>query len=132
MLTKKSLFVKKFIKAGVRMGKFSLLMNRDIILKALSFLTSLGLAVASYFLTDTYKKMDDMRVDITQLQIKAEKIEENRFSVSDFVRAKEIIDSQIVATDKRVLILEEGQKTIKDYLFEIRSDIKEIKRDKGN
>ena len=42
-------------------------------------------------------------------------------------KAKEIIDSQIVATDRRVLVLEESQKTIREYLTEIRSDLKEIK-----
>lgn len=102
-------------------------MTRDILLKALSFLTSAGLAVASYFLTDTYQKMESMRDDITALQIKTEKIEGNQFSVNDFLKAREVIDSQIVSTDKRVLVLEESQKTIKEYLLDIRTDIKEMK-----
>ena len=102
-------------------------MSREKLLKILSLLTTIGVAVAGYFLTDTYKKMDAMRVDINDLQISSARVEGSRFSSSDFVRAKEIIDSQIVATDKRVLVLEESQKTIREYLTEIRSDLKEIK-----
>ena len=102
-------------------------MNRELLLKALSFLTSVGLAVAGYFLADTYQKMDKMRDDITSLQLHRERIEASQFSSVDFIKAKEIIDSQIVATDKRVLVLEESQKTIKEYLVEIRMDLKDIK-----
>lgn len=68
-----------------------------------------------------------MEGDITHLKLQAAEVSGSRFSSTDFVKAKEIIDSQIIATDKRVLILEESQKTIKEYLFEIRSDLKEIK-----
>lgn len=105
-------------------------MNRDLILKALSFFTSVGLAVSGYFLKDTYQKMDEMRKDITQLQIKTETTASNRFTSGDFVKAKENIDSQIIAADKRIIALEESQKTIKEYLVEIRSDLKEIKNDR--
>ena len=103
-------------------------MNRELLLKALSFLTAVGLAVSGWFLKDTYEKMYEMREDITELQISSERVSASRFSSSDFVKAKEIIDSQIIATDRRVLVLEESQKTIKEYLSEIRSDIKEIKQ----
>jgi hypothetical protein len=102
-------------------------MNRELLIKALSFLTSIGLAITGYFLADTYAKMDGMRKDITELQISSERVIASRFSSSDFVKAKEIIDSQIVATDKRVIALEESQKTIKEYLYEMRADIKDIK-----
>ena len=102
-------------------------MNRELLLKALSFLTSVGLAVSGYFLADTYQKMDKMRDDITDLQLHKERVESSRFSALDFIKAKDIIDSQIVSTDKRVLVLEESQKTIKEYLVEIKADLKEIK-----
>lgn len=105
-------------------------MNRDLLLKALSFFTSLGLAIASYFLTDTYKKMDEMRKDITQLQIHTERIETNKFSPVDFMKAREAIDSQLTSSDRRIISLEESQKTIKEYLVEMRADIKEIKNHK--
>ena len=68
-----------------------------------------------------------MREDITSLQMHKERIESSQFSVSDFIKARDIIDSQIVSTDKRVIALEESQKTIKEYLADIRSDLKEIK-----
>jgi len=106
-------------------------MNRELLLKALSFLTAVGLAVSGWFLKDTYAKMEAMRHDITELQISSEKINASRFSSMDFVKAKEIIDSQLVSTDRRVLVLEESQKTIKEYLSEIRSDIKAIKSTQG-
>jgi len=102
-------------------------MNRELLLKALSFLTSIGLAVASYFLTDTYKKMDDMRTDITELKIHKERAEASQFTAADFNRAKENIDAQIIATDRRVLILEESHKSIKELLVEIRGDLKDLK-----
>jgi hypothetical protein len=102
-------------------------MTKELLLKALSFLTSIGLAVSSYFLTDTYKKMDSMRSDITELQIKASRYEGSSLSSSDFIKAREVIDSQIVATDKRVIALEENNKMIREYLSEIKQDIKEIK-----
>ena len=72
--------------------------------------------------------MDAMRDDISELQISSARVEGNRFSATDFVKAKEIIDSQIVATDKRVLVLEESQKVVKEYLIEIKADLKEIKQ----
>jgi hypothetical protein len=102
-------------------------MNKELLLKALSFLTSIGLAVASYFLTDTYQKMDSMRSDITELQIKAGKLEGSSFSSSDFIKAREVLDSQIVATDKRVIALEENNKAIKEILTEMKQDLKDIK-----
>jgi hypothetical protein len=102
-------------------------MNKELLLKALSFLTSIGLAVASYFLTDTYQKMDSMRSDITELQIKAGKLEGSSFSSNDFIKAREVLDSQIVATDKRVIALEENNKAIKEILTEMKQDLKDIK-----
>lgn len=103
-------------------------MTRDLLIKALSFLTSVGLAVSGYFLADTYAKMDDMRKDITQLQLHAERVDSNKFSPTDFMKAREVIDSQLISTDRRIIALEEGQKTIKEYLTEMRTDIKDIKK----
>lgn len=102
-------------------------MNKEVLLRILSLLTAIGVAVSGWFLKDTYQKMDSMRTDIGALQIASARVEGSRFSSSDFVKAKEIIDAQIVSTDRRVLVLEESQKTIREYLQEIRTDLKEIK-----
>lgn len=102
-------------------------MNREIFLKILTGLTTIGLAVSSWFFNETFQRIQTMENDIGNLKLQAAEVSGSRFSSSDFVKAKEIIDSQIVATDKRVLVLEESQKTIKEYLFEIRADLKEIK-----
>ena len=102
-------------------------MNREILLKILSFLTTIGVALSGWFFNDAYAKMDAMREDITSLQLHRERVESSQFSVTDFIKARDIIDSQIVATDKRVIALEESQKTIKEYLSEIKGDVKEIK-----
>lgn len=102
-------------------------MNREIFIKILTFLTTIGLAVSGWFFNETFQRMNTMEQDIGELQIYAVKDEASKFSSSDFIKAKEIIDAQIVSTDKRVLIMEESNKAIKEHLLEIKEVLREIK-----
>lgn len=102
-------------------------MSRDLLLKTLSFFTSIGLAVSGYFFTQTFQKMDEMRHDITALQIHASRMEVSAIAHPELSRVRDNLDTRITEGNQRIISLEENNKIIREFLVEIRSDIKQIK-----
>lgn len=95
--------------------------------KIFSIIISIAIAVSGYFLNSTFNTMQDMENRIYTLEIDSAKTSGSRFTSSDFVDAKKVIDNQILAADKRIIILEEQNKAIRDLLNEIKLDLKELK-----
>lgn len=107
-------------------------MSRDLLLKALSFFTSIGLAVSGYFFTQTFQKMDEMRHDITALQIHASRMEVSAIAHPELGRVRDSLDTRITEGNQRIISLEENNKIIREFLVEIRADIKQIKEGQGH
>ncbi len=95
--------------------------------KALSILTSIGLAVSGWFLNSAYDSLQGLERRVQQVELFQAQTNGNRFTSGDFVKAKETIDTQFLAQDRRITILEENLKTIRDILLEMKEDIKELK-----
>ncbi|MDB4314427.1 hypothetical protein N9955_00080 [bacterium] len=102
-------------------------MNRELLLRALSFLTTLGLVVAGWFLKDTYQSMESMKTDITLLQIQTANLEKTALSNSSFIESKELINAKIALNDKRVSIVENNFNNLLTILNEVKRDVKDIK-----
>ena len=95
--------------------------------KAFSILTSIGLAVSGWFLNQAYAKMQEGEGRGQKVELVQATNEGNRFTSNDFVTAKGTIDNQFLAQDRRITILEENLKSIREILLELKGDIKEIK-----
>lgn len=105
--------------------------EKAILYKVITFITSgvitIMLSISGWFIKENMNNIAECRKDITELKLNAERTAGNRFTSSDFVKAKEIIDQQQLTIDRRVTILEENTRSIKDLMIEIKADLKEIK-----
>jgi len=104
--------------------------EKSILYKLITFITSgvitIMLSISGWFIKENMNNIAECRKDIAELKLNAERTAGNRFTSSDFVKAKEIIDQQQLTVDRRVTILEENTRTIKDLIIEIRADVKEM------
>ena len=105
--------------------------EKAILYKIITFITSgvitIMLSISAYYIKENSSSIAECRRDIATLKLNHAQTDSNRFTSGDFVKAKEIIDSQQLILDRRVTILEENTRTIKDWMLEIKSDLKEIK-----
>jgi hypothetical protein len=99
----------------------------NLLLKALTTITSIGLAVSAFFLTKTYDRLDTLDKQYQELRVENIKITSSLFTSKEFNHAKSIIDQNLVNNDRRLLVLEENTKVTNSLLQEIRQDIKGIK-----
>ena len=95
--------------------------------KALSVVMSIGLAISGWFLTTAYGELNTLNNRVQAVELIQASTTANRFTSGDFVKAKEIIDQQQLAIDRRITILEENMKNIKDILAEIKADLKALR-----
>lgn len=100
--------------------------ERGYLLKGLSLATSIGLAISSYFLADCYTRLGAVESNVINLRIDAATVSSNRFTSGDFVKAKSQIDEVQLQNERRILTLEEHNKSIQALLQEIRADVKEL------
>lgn len=105
--------------------------EKQLLYKILAFVMSaviaISIAVTGYFVNDNVNQINACTQEIQELKINAATVAGNRFTSSDFVRAKGIIDEQINSSFQRTLVLEEQYKSIKNIMTEIKNDVKELK-----
>ena len=86
-------------------------------------LMSIALAISSWFLTQAWNRIGAIEKAVTELQISSATTNGNRFTSTNWVEAKTILDSERLAQDRRIIRLEESLPIIKESLLELRNNM---------
>lgn len=92
-----------------------------------SIIMSGAIMVSSWFLKETIFSLNECKKDIIELKLADERTSNNRFTSNDWVIEKRQLDEQRLVTEKRITVVEESNKMIKELLTEIKDDLKELK-----
>ena len=101
--------------------------EKNYLQRILSILTSVGLAISGWFLTTAYNQLDQLNNRVQTIELKQAETSGNRFTSADWTNAKTIIDADRLALDKRLIVVEENNRQVREMLVEIKQDLKEIK-----
>lgn len=87
--------------------------------RIISAVFAIGMAVSGYFLNETMGTIKEVENRVYSLEIKDATITGNRFTSSDWMTQKSLIDADKLATERRITKLEEAIPTIKESLIRI-------------
>lgn len=99
------------------------------IMKIAGFVMSIAIMVSSWFLNQAMGRINEVEKSVKNLELSAATNAGSKFTSSDWINAKSIIDADRSAIDRRLVKLEENNITIKDSLAEIKQLLKERKND---
>jgi hypothetical protein len=92
-----------------------------------SFIISIFIMISSWFLNQAWGRIAEIERSVKQLELSSASTSGNRFTSGDWTKAKEILDSERLSMDRRVIRLEESIPMIKETQFDIKKSIDEIK-----
>lgn len=98
---------------------------------AISGIIAIALSVSGWFLNSCYDSMKELDKRIQALELKQVEMSGNKFTSVDWLNAKVILDADRLALDKRLTIVEENTKQVREMLMEMKQDIKDIKNSAG-
>jgi hypothetical protein len=85
---------------------------------------SISIAASSWFLNQAWTKISTLEQKVHAIEVSAASIAGNKFSSTEWVNAKAILDSERTLLDRRIVRLEESIPVIKDSLIEIKDQLK--------
>lgn len=85
---------------------------------------SISIAASSWFLNQAWTKIATLESKVQQIEVSVASASGNKFSSSDWVTAKSLLDNERTLLDRRIVRLEESIPVIKDTLIEIKNQIK--------
>ena len=99
-------------------------------LKIAGFIMSIAIMVSSWFLNQAWSRINDVEKTVHKLEIDSASVEGNKFTTTDWVKAKTLLDIERSDFDRRLIRLEESIPVIKDSLLSIKDSIKSINVEK--
>ena len=88
-----------------------------------SFIMSIAIMVSSWFLNQAWTRITNVENSVRALELNTATTSGNRFSSSDWVVAKSVIDAERLQMDRRIMRLEESIPVIKDSLIDIKKSL---------
>lgn len=89
-----------------------------------SFIMSIAIMVSSWFLNQAWNRISENERAIRNIELNAATVSGTRFTSTDWTIQKNLIDSERLALDRRIIRLEESLPVIKDTLLEIKQELK--------
>lgn len=92
-----------------------------------SIVITISLAVSGWFIKENINNISNCQKDIIELKLAAEKVSASRFTASDWIIEKRQLDENRLQQEKRIVVVEENMRQVKELLSEIKADVKELK-----
>jgi len=85
---------------------------------------SISIAASSWFLNQAWTKIANLEDKVQKIEVSVASASGNKFSSSDWINAKSLLDNERTLLDRRIVRLEESLPIIKDTLLEIKTQLK--------
>jgi hypothetical protein len=96
----------------------------DLPIKIIGFMMSIAIMVSSWFLSQAWDRILSIEKSIHQIELTTSAISANKFTTTDWISAKSMMDAEKNSLDRRIMRLEESIPVIKDSLIEIKENMK--------
>jgi hypothetical protein len=96
----------------------------DWTIRIVGLTMSVAIAISSFFLKEAWYKISDLEKKVNTIMIAAAEPSGNRFTSTNWIDAKSILDSERLAQDRRIMRLEESVPVIKESLLEIKQTLR--------
>jgi hypothetical protein len=97
----------------------------DWVIRIGGFIMSIAIAISTFFLTEAWKKISNIEEEVNGLKVTTTHLKDSRLTVTDWISAKTVLDSERLALDRRLIRMEESLPIIKESLIEIKQTLKE-------
>lgn len=94
--------------------------------RVVSILLSISIAVTSFFLKTAWDRINEVEISVHRIELDTATNHGNRFTSTNWVESKAILDAERLALDRRVMRLEESLPVIKDSLIAIEKKVTEM------